>query len=315
MSSGTRFLQAISIKMTDFAFPTSDAAKQAKAQFEETPNTLCQAPARMTLWQTHDVKDCTPYYPFEVKRNETTGFDLDYQKIVDGHVLPCTPRGTGYSQNLVPGKGPQTKSPEQLQKEKEEQDKKNENGENANAPAPGSGSFGGEAGSVTQDELNEQGLNPDAPLPGAGSFGGICGIIPSGTPGEFAHKVKPCPTATPVPVARGKVRRTAGPREEADQCVDRLVISHYKDHSAREVCETENSWGPDFASVAERLHCNMCTRELLGFCGHAGSFDEDCFDLEKKRVVRSVVTRTKEIEHRYGSHEIKSYSQVSEWKV
>jgi hypothetical protein len=303
MSSGTRFLQAISVKMTDFAFPNSDAAKQAKSQFEQTPNTLCQAPGRMTLWQTHNVNDCTPYYPFEVIKNETTGFDLDFQKIVDGHKLPCKPQGTGYKQNIEPGQGPKTLSPEQIQQEKDEQQKKDENGENTDAPPPGAGSFGGVTGTITLEEMNEQGLNPDAPPPGAGSFGGKCGIVPDATPGVFAQRGKPCPSATPAPSRR----RRQGPPENKDQCVDRLVISHYKDHSAREVCETEHTWGPDFASMEERLHCNMCTRELLGFCGLDVGGD-DCFDLEKKMVRRSLAGNDV---HDEG---IKSYAHVSEWK-
>ncbi|KAL6704046.1 hypothetical protein ACN47E_008810 [Coniothyrium glycines] len=311
MSSGTRFLQAISVKMTDFAFPTSDQAKQAKTQFEQTPNTLCQAPGRMTLWQTHNINDCTPYYPFKVERNETTGFDLDYQKIVDGHKLPCAARGTGYKQTLEPGKGPRTKSPEQLQKEKEEQDRKNENGQNTNAPQPGAGSFGGETGSITQEELNEQGLNPDAPAPGAGSFGGACGIVPNGTPGEFAQRVKPCPRAAPLATRR----RRHGPLEQDEQCVDRLVVSHYKGHSAREVCGMDNAWGPDFASVEEQLHCNMCTREVLGFCGRdVGA--EDCFDVEKRVVRRGTVLEEGVGAETEGSDEVvKSYQKVSEWKA
>jgi hypothetical protein len=278
MSSGTRFLQAISIKLTDFAFPTSDQAKQAQTQFEQTPNTLCQAPGRMTLWQTHNMNDCTPYYPFPVERNETTGFDLDYQKIVDGHRFSCNPRGQGYKQNLEPGKGPKTQSPEQMQREKEEQERKNESGQNTNGPAPA-----------------------------AGSFGDICGISANVTPGERADRGIVCPRA----IARR--RRRQGPQEEKDYCIERLVISHYRDHSAREVCKTETAWGPDFASVEEKLHCNMCTRELLGFC----DFDtggEDCFDLEKKVVRRSLASGVGYGVQNAHNQEVKSYMQVSEWK-
>lgn len=359
MSSGDRFLSAISVKLTDFAFPTSDAAMKAKTQFEETPNTLCQAPGRMTFWESTFPNDCIPFYNFDVAKNETTGFDIDYQKIVDGHTMPCTPLGKVFNQNLEPGGGPITHTPEQIEqiRQQEEEDKKvlSENGENPNAPPPGAGSFGGNPGTITQEEKNEQGLNPDGPAPGAGSFGGvtqeeeneqalnpdgpppgsggfggICGVVPPSStadPGEFVSRVAPCSSAVPIPSAssdpdaapiisrRNRVRRQEPPRQK-DHCVDRLVISHLKDHSARELCGMSSSWGPDFVSIAERLHCNMCTRELSRLCG-PDSYEEegkDCFDLEKRILKRPSARRFNvQTEFETLDQEGKTYINVSEW--
>ncbi|KAF1938322.1 hypothetical protein EJ02DRAFT_410602 [Clathrospora elynae] len=318
LSSGVRFLQAISVKLTDFAFPTGADAEKARTQFEQTPNTLCQAPGRMTFWETEFSDDCIPYYDFDVEKDNITGFDTDYQKVVSGHTLPCNPRGTAFNQTLEPGKGPETFSPEQIQqkeeekrKQEEEQQTKNENGENDNALLSGSDSFGGEAGTTTQEETNEQGLDPDGPLAGAGGFGGVCGLVPE--TGEFAHKAKPCPGAPPVTSRPSQVRRRESAQTK-DQCVDRLVISHLKDHSAREVCGMTSSWGPDFVSVTEGLHCDMCTREISRLCGQ-NSQDQGCdacFDLEKRFLRGSSAGNGDECETLY--QEAKLYNHVSEWK-
>src|SRR4051812_35900161 len=79
MSSDSRegMPMAISFKLTDFAFPTSEEAEKAKKQYEKTPNTLCQAPGRMAFWDTTYPNDCIPFYDFTVERNKTTGFDMD----------------------------------------------------------------------------------------------------------------------------------------------------------------------------------------------------------------------------------------------
>ncbi|KAF1841297.1 uncharacterized protein K460DRAFT_419383 [Cucurbitaria berberidis CBS 394.84] len=326
MSSDERFLQAISVKLTDFAFPTSDAAEKAKTQFEQTPNTLCQAPGRMSFWKKHNQNDCIPFYDFTVERNETTGFDIDYQKIVSGHTLPCKPRGLLLNQILEPGKGPETLSPEQIrkkeqeeEKKKHEQEKKNEDGENPDAPPPGTGSFGGQTGTTTQEENNEKGINPNGPPPGTGSFGGVCGVVPASStakPGEFVSKVAPCPSGAPV--NRRRRDRRQEPPTKKDHCVDRLVISYLKDHSAREVCDMKSSWGPDFVSIPERLHCNMCTRQLSRLCEPDGydNEGEDCFDLEKRVMKRSTIADSK-VQGGYPTldQEAKSYVHVSEWKA
>jgi hypothetical protein len=311
--------------LTDFAFPTSEAAEQAKTQFEQTPNTLCQAPGRMALWDTASVFDCIPFYDFTTEKNTTTGFDLDYQKIVSGHTLRCKPDGTLLGQTLEPNKGPETLSPEQIRRQEEilqeqirldeqAQQEKNENGENTDAPPPGTGSFGGKVGSSSEEELNENGLNPAGSVPGAGSFGGICGVVPDSStakPGEFVDKVRPCPTAAPAPARRRHDRRQKLSQKK-DYCVDRLVISHLQDHSAQEVCNMTSSWGPDFVSIPEGLHCDMCTRELSRLCSPDGDNQEgeDCFNVDKRRLKRSSAGQLEDRDE----YETKSYLHVLEWK-
>lgn len=63
-----------------------------------------------------------------------------------------------------------------------------------------------------------------------------------------------------------------------------LIASRSTQHSARELCESDTSRGPDFISHHEGLHCNMTTREFKPLCD--GSNVEDCFAWEpQSRVV------------------------------
>ncbi|QDS70017.1 hypothetical protein FKW77_003637 [Venturia effusa] len=56
-----------------------------------------------------------------------------------------------------------------------------------------------------------------------------------------------------------------------------LVISHYPEASAKEVCESYTSMGPDIVSVQEGLFCDMDSKELWPICSTDVSFS--CFDL------------------------------------
>ncbi|KAF1976069.1 hypothetical protein BU23DRAFT_456869, partial [Bimuria novae-zelandiae CBS 107.79] len=57
----------------------------------------------------------------------------------------------------------------------------------------------------------------------------------------------------------------------------KLVKSHDIGQSARELCESENSVGPNFYSYHEKLFCDMENKKLYPLCekdGDVGCFDE-----------------------------------------
>ncbi|KAB5539382.1 hypothetical protein GE09DRAFT_1290494 [Coniochaeta sp. 2T2.1] len=65
---------------------------------------------------------------------------------------------------------------------------------------------------------------------------------------------------------------------------DRLVISSQAGHNATELCQHENSFGPDFVSLPEGAYCNMATKEILPLCG--AGVTARCFDLAAARLAR-----------------------------
>ncbi|KAK0100735.1 hypothetical protein ONS95_007185 [Cadophora gregata] len=322
LSDDDRFLRAISFKLTDFGFPDSETAQRAQAQYTQFPNTLCQAPARMALWTTPPA-DCVPVY-LEDEQRDANGFDLDFQKIVDGHALVCDMKDAKtLNQNIQPGQGPKTLNAKQLADEKAAADAAqavaNEAGTNTNAPPPGAGGFGGTLGSIPAGSVDDGAET--TPAVGVGNFGGVLGFIPN--PDLAQPTVQP----TVQPTRRSKrasvrkaqdvsseeSRRQVLHRREAlgkekDQCVDRLVISHFGDHSATEVCQMSNSWGPDFVSLVEGLYCDMCERELWQLC--SVSTTSECFDLEKKEVRHNAIGHQKDDQVDLR----KKFEIISEWK-
>lgn len=52
--------------------------------------------------------------------------------------------------------------------------------------------------------------------------------------------------------------------------------------SARDLCESETSWGPDWYSHREDLYCEMLTKTLLHSCKTED--DNDCFDVNTHRI-------------------------------
>ncbi|KAH6461593.1 hypothetical protein HBI57_075700 [Parastagonospora nodorum] len=377
LSNDDRFMQAISVHLPSFGFPEESLAEQTAKQFKDYPQTLCQAPGRMSLYKTFDGEqpECIPYYDKileKFKEDEVSeekgineGFDKDFQAVLDGHTLPprrfffkpsrkaiSFERTCDYSkhklfnQEMQPGKTPVKDSP-QAQKEKEAAEAK----QKADAAAAARAAAEEQARKDAEAALSEQGRNPNGAAPGTGSFGGVAGLIPADQAGkpvdpdeaaknleEFKEQQKasptpaapapaPEPTGQPAPDVIIEIKRrgsrslhqgqqdeeTKATREmltrreqlrvKGDYCVDRLTISHHAEHSAREVCEMKNSWGPDFVSVVEGLYCDMCERELYPLCAH--EHQTDCFDVDDK------VLRGKESLWQ----RVKRYVTVDVWRV
>lgn len=100
------------------------------------------------------------------------------------------------------------------------------------------------------------------------------------------------PTGTKLGVADGASASVAGPitevpasrrrarRQTFQPLDDQLVISDVACHSAKEVCESKTSAGPDFVSTAEGLFCDMESKSLWPLCSE--SLTDSCFDLNER---------------------------------
>jgi hypothetical protein len=85
----------------------------------------------------------------------------------------------------------------------------------------------------------------------------------------------------------------------------RIVRSTKKDHSARELCASESSYGPDMVSYEEGTFCDMDSRQVYDLCINE---ETDCFDAEE-RVIRT----SKAGIMKRGEPIKKVYSQVLDW--
>lgn len=85
---------------------------------------------------------------------------------------------------------------------------------------------------------------------------------------------------------------------------DILTVSHLQRHSAKELCESEMSLGPDFVSKSEGLFCGMETAKLWPLC--CDTVRSECFDLEVQQIRANHTKRDDVL--------VKTYSFTDEWK-
>lgn len=95
------------------------------------------------------------------------------------------------------------------------------------------------------------------------------------------------PDAAPGPTWFPSVVGTSYRRRKLRRSVidDHVVVSTAKMQSARELCESETSSGPDFVSTVEGLHCDMEHRRLRSVCNT--TVVHECFDMESNSVRRA----------------------------
>ncbi|KAJ8106598.1 hypothetical protein ONZ43_g7013 [Nemania bipapillata] len=95
---------------------------------------------------------------------------------------------------------------------------------------------------------------------------------------------------------------------------DTLIVTPYPDHSARELCNSTTSWGPDTVSLNERLFCDMETKSLFPLCGDNGVITF-CFDLQTERMIfASNSTMAPQLKLRSGGVPVaKQYASTAYW--
>lgn len=89
----------------------------------------------------------------------------------------------------------------------------------------------------------------------------------------------------------------------------KLVTSSKPAHSARELCESDHSLGPDFVSLPEGLFCDMSEKELWPLCDEAHT--TGCFDVARNEMVAGSLGRRDEASGRHIPE--KEYSNVQAW--
>jgi hypothetical protein len=94
-----------------------------------------------------------------------------------------------------------------------------------------------------------------------------------------------------------------------DKCHHELVVSKLSSHSAKMVCESPSSWGPDFISMEDGYYCDMCEHTLWKLC--LTRFDLNCWDMHKMelRMTRRTIAARSEA----GSLRKKVHKRVEYW--
>ncbi|KAM5445194.1 hypothetical protein MaudCBS49596_007783 [Microsporum audouinii] len=93
-----------------------------------------------------------------------------------------------------------------------------------------------------------------------------------------------------------------------------LVISDSKHHSAKKLCMSDTSMGPDFVHIDEGLFCDMGTKVLYPFCGEDGG--TQCFDMKTHTISTgpkmNIVDATSVVSD--DAEEPGRYSRVHDWR-
>jgi hypothetical protein len=83
-----------------------------------------------------------------------------------------------------------------------------------------------------------------------------------------------------------------------------LVVSHFSQHSAKEMCEHPMSLGPDFVSVEENVYCDMETAKWWPLCD--ATHVKDCFDLGTQSLKVDGPSKRDDVP-------LKQYTKHEEW--
>lgn len=71
-------------------------------------------------------------------------------------------------------------------------------------------------------------------------------------------------------------------RDNGNNMPGRLIISNIDTHSAKELCESHTSMGPDFVSTVEGVFCDMEVKEWWYLC--SATLTTGCFDLSSQTM-------------------------------
>jgi hypothetical protein len=95
---------------------------------------------------------------------------------------------------------------------------------------------------------------------------------------------------------------------------DKAVVSAMPEHSARLLCESENSYGPSFAAIGEGLFCEMKTKTLYNI--YSGDITSCCFDIDQNQLRGCPNQRSKRsslTERRQFLNSTTTYTTVQRW--
>ncbi|KAK9773300.1 hypothetical protein SCAR479_10029 [Seiridium cardinale] len=125
----------------------------------------------------------------------------------------------------------------------------------------------------------------------------------------FGLRTEPDPNTVNFYVVDTKEKQKRQAPNRANWMTSQLVVSDSKSHSAKKLCDSDTSLGPDFAHVTENLFCDMGAKKLYDICP-PGNNTTGCFDLDSK-TLSSSPTRRGSVLPRQSS----PYGIVRDWRL
>ena len=82
---------------------------------------------------------------------------------------------------------------------------------------------------------------------------------------------------------RDQQKSRANKRTTSNPSPEHLVVSGRPGHSAKELCESETSYGADFVSTVEGIYCDMEVKQAWPLCN--ATITTSCFDMTSRSVL------------------------------
>ncbi|KAH9207294.1 hypothetical protein DL95DRAFT_234348, partial [Leptodontidium sp. 2 PMI_412] len=143
--------------------------------------------------------------------------------------------------------------------------------------------------SSTDDRVTQFTNNPDTLCKSSPRMKFWENITPNGLIPFFKPPLKYTDGGADANPARviDKVKRSIGSsrhfsRNNGNNKPGRLIVSSMATHSAKELCESGTSVGPDFVSTTERVFCDMSEKEWWYLC--SPDVLTGCFDLKTEKM-------------------------------
>lgn len=142
-------------------------------------------------------------------------------------------------------------------------------------------------------------------------------------PNEGPNIKKSVVDADQAPIPSRRLRpRQQRPQQGVNQTSsfdDKLILSKSKYHSARKLCESATSVGPDFVSLDEQLFCDMDTKKTWQLCGAETA--TGCFDRNSSKIVTGHTAGNRTMLHGIAKEMVvnnavtmpKSYGKIVQW--
>lgn len=109
--------------------------------------------------------------------------------------------------------------------------------------------------------------------------------------------------ATPVNGAPAKRKRDTSVRPQ--WMTEQLIVSSIPQHSAKTLCDSETSWGPDFVDVNGQ-YCDLGTKTLTPLC--TASDTAGCLEFDGSTLTKRTTVGRREVKLAD-----KSYKVVKHW--
>lgn len=125
---------------------------------------------------------------------------------------------------------------------------------------------------------------------------------------DFGLRTESDPNSINYYVINPKTKKRQSP-QPAQWMTTQLVVSDSVSHSAKKLCDSAMSLGPDFAHTTEQMFCDMTSKTLYNFCG-TGTNGTVCFDLDTKTIATANTRRGAVIPKQSSP-----YETVRDWRV